>query len=227
MIKPEVPSSLCKGKSLVVDGSNTSVFTGLLGTDGSWIAKNSEATSPLEGLFPSVEKVLQFAQFKISDIRNFIYCEGPGSILGLRLCAMAIQTWGHLSKSTINYIAYNSLELTATLVIQDYPEVHQGLLISDWKKNAWNSIQLTEGKFSTITTIDDQSLNDQKDKPLFYLPQRKGWQKVPQRASEIEYNPQRLPEALQLLKETKKVRLYASNMNLFKKWIPQRHRAQV
>lgn len=226
MIRREILDSLYKEQSLVVDGSGASVFAGLLGTNGKWVARNSEVVSPLEGLFPVVEKVLQSAQLKISDVRNFIYCEGPGSVLGLRLCAMATQTWGYLCDSTINYIAYNSLELTAALAMRDYPDVSHALLISDWKKNAWNSIELVKGKLGAVTTIDDQSVNSQESKPLFYLPQRKGWQKVPQRANELEYSPQRLPEALQLLKKTKTIELYASNMNVFKKWVPQRHRAQ-
>ena len=58
-----------------------------------------------------------------------------------------------------------------------------------------------------------------------YLPQRKGWQKVPENAITLDYSPNRLPEAMQLLKETKKIELYTSNINVFQKWVPQRHRA--
>ena len=226
-MKPEVASSSSNRSSLVVDGSGTSVFVGLIGTDGEWVSKISQASSPLESLFPSVKAVLNSTPYQISDVDSFIYCEGPGSILGLRLCAMAVQTWGHLCKLPVRYFSYNSLELTAALIILDNPDVSNALLVSDWKKDVWNSIEIAEGKSGAVTTIDNQMVNSQKDRLLFYLPQRKVWQKVPERANVLEYSPQRLSEALQLLKETKKIELYASSINVFKKWIPQRHRTPV
>ena len=222
---PEALSPLLNGPGLVVDGSGASVFVGLLGADGKWKSTISQASSPLEGFFSSVETVLHSAQCQISDVSNFIYCEGPGSVLGLRLCAMAIRTWGYLSKQpSVRYFAYNSLELTASLIVMDNPDVNNALLISDWKKNVWNSIKIEGGKHGAITTVDDQMVNSQKDVPLFYLPQRKGWQKIPESVHTLEYSPQRLPEVWHLLKRTKEIELYASNMNVFKKWVPQRHR---
>ena len=227
MMKADAFNSLHEGKSLVVDGSGTSVFVGLLGTDGQWIARHSEINSPLEGLFSCVEAVLQSAQTRISDVRNFIYCEGPGSVLGLRLCAMAIQTWGHLCESTIDYIAYNSLELTAALIIKDNPDIIHALLVSDWKKGVWNSVEIKDGQLGATTAISEQSAKSRENATLFYLSQRKGWKTVPPQAHELSYSPQRLPEALHLLKKTKTIELYSSNMNVFKKWVPQRHRAQT
>ena len=223
-MRPESLSSWLDEPSLVIDGSGKSVFVGLLGTDKEWISKTSQASSTLEGLFPSVEAVLQSAQCQISDVSSFIYCEGPGSVLGIRLCAMAIQTWGHLCKPSVRYFAYNSLELTASLIVLDNPDLSHALLISDWKKDAWNSIRIEEGKLGAITTINDQIVNSQRSASLFYLPQRKSWQKIPESVTTLEYSPQRLPEVPELLKRTKKIELYASDVNIFKKWVPQRHR---
>jgi tRNA threonylcarbamoyladenosine biosynthesis protein TsaB len=224
-MRPEASSVSLEEPGLVIDGSGASVFVGLLGTEGKWLSQVNKKSAPLEGLFPSVEAVLHSAQFQISDVHNFIYCEGPGSVLGLRLCAMAIQTWGHLCELDVRYFAYNSLELMAALIVSDISGVNHALLISDWKKDAWNSILIREGQAGAITTIDNQTVSNWKEGPLFYLPQRKGWQKVPENATTLEYDPQRLPEAMQLLKKTKKIELYTSNMNVFRKWVPQRHRA--
>lgn len=212
---------------LVVDGSGASIFVGLLGTSGKWLAQVYQKGAPLESLFPSVESALHSAQCQISDIHNFIYCEGPGSVLGLRLCAMAIQTWGHLRghDSTAGYLSYNSLQLTAALMALDTPGINNALLISDWKKNAWNSVLIKEDQPGAIVTLDNQAVSNWKKGPLFYLPQRKGWQIVPEHATTLEYSPHRLPEVLHLLKKTKKFELYASNINVFRKWVPQRHRA--
>ena len=211
--------------ALVVDGSSASVFVGLLGTDGKWLSQISHKGAPLESLFPAVEAALNSAQCTISEVCDFVYCEGPGSVLGLRLCAMAIRTWGHLHGPTVRYCAFNSLELTATLVSSDFPEADHALLVSDWKKDAWNSVLIKEGRPRAIATINNQTVSNWKEGPLFYLPQRKGWQQIPENARTLEYSPHRLPEALWLLKKTKKIELYTSNMNVFQKWVPQRHRA--
>ncbi len=223
-MKQEAFSMAPDNPSLVVDGSSVSTFVGLLGTDDKWVSQVCQECAPLEGLFPSVEKTLNAVQFPISEIKNFIYCEGPGSVLGLRLCAMAIHTWGCLCEPTAHYFSYNSLELSAQLVVLDNPNMNQALLISDWKKDAWNSIVIRKGRSGCVVKMDDRAVNNWKDGPLFYLPQRKGWQEIPEKAITLEYSPQRLPEAMHLLKKTKKIELYTTNMNVFQKWIPQRHR---
>ena len=222
---PEAPKVSFDKPALVVDGSGSSVFVGLMGADGDWLSKVDSGSTPLEGLFPAVEAALDSAQSTISEVRNFIYCEGPGSVLGIRLCAMAIRTWGHLCKPAAGYFAYKSLELTAALIGLDAPEVRHALLISDWKKDAWNAIRIREGQSGVITTLDNRAVSNWKEGPLFYLPQRKGWQAVPENAIELEYSPYRLPEVMQLLKKTKEVELYTSTMNTFRKWAPERHRA--
>ena len=226
-MKSESSSVSFDRPALVIDGSGASIFVGLLGTNGKWLAQVHQKSAPLEGLFTSVESALYSAQCQITDIRSFIYCEGPGSVLGLRLCAMAIQTWGRLCEcaSTASYLSYNSLELTAALMVLDIPGINDALLISDWKKNAWNSILIKEDQSGAIVTLDNQAVSNWEKGSLFYLPQRKGWQIVPEHATTLEYSPQRLTEVMQLLKKTKKIELYASNMNVFQKWVPQRHRA--
>lgn len=210
--------------SLVVDGSSSSIFVGLLDASGKWLAKVRKQETPLEGLFTSVEAVLEGAGLPISEVKSFVYCEGPGSVLGLRLCAMAIQTWGHLCNSPVSYFSYNSMDLSAALVLLDYPDISEALLISDWKKNAWHSVSIRERQPAPISTIDDLAVKGWQAEPLFYLPQRKGWQTVPESAVAVEYSPQRLPEVMYLLKRTKKIELYSKNTNVFQKWVPQRHR---
>ena len=224
-MKSEISIGSIDQTSLVVDGSGVSVFAGLLGSDGKWLAQVQQNDAPLEGLFPAVEAVLHEAHYRILDLCSFIYCEGPGSVLGLRLCAMGIQTWGHFNGSSARYFAYNSLELMAALIVLDFARIEHALLISDWKKNVWNSISITDGQLGPVTGMDDQTVNNWKKGPLFYLPQRKSWQSVPDSVTTLKYSPYRLPEALQLLKKTRKIELYKSNTNVFQKWIPNRHRA--
>lgn len=209
--------------TLVIDGSSASMFAGVLGKDGQWLAKSERNGMPLESLFPAVGAALETAQVSLTDVRNFVYCEGPGSVLGLRLCAMAIQTWNCLNPQPAQYYTYNSLQFSAALIGIDSPGMDRALLVSDWKKGAWNAIKLTQGQAGPGEVVDDPTLAAW-DGPLFHLPQRKGWQPPPENAIALEYSPQRLPEVLHILKRTAQIELYSTGLNAFQKWTPQRHR---
>ena len=143
---------------LVIDGSGSSVFVGVLGKDGGWLAKSERKGAPLESLFPAVEAALETAQLTLEELRNFIYCEGPGSVLGLRLCAMAIETWGRLYPKPAHYYAYNSLQLSAALICVESPKIDNALLVSDWKKGTWNAVKITKGQPGQTEVADDLSL---------------------------------------------------------------------
>jgi tRNA threonylcarbamoyladenosine biosynthesis protein TsaB len=210
--------------TLVIDGSGAAVFAGVLGANGQWLAQSQHDGTPLESLFPAIESTLEAAQLTLADIRSFIYCEGPGSVLGLRLCAMAIETWSRLHSASAHFFKYNSLQLTAALICVDHPELDQALLVSDWKKGAWNAVKIDQGRPGATEVADDATIA-QWSAPLFHLPQRKGWQKPPANATTVPYSPGRLPEILPIVSPTQSVELYASGINVFQKWTPERHRA--
>jgi tRNA threonylcarbamoyladenosine biosynthesis protein TsaB len=210
--------------TLVIDGSGSVVFAGVLGSNGNWLARSEQTGAPLESLFPAIEATLDAAQLTLADIRSFIYCEGPGSVLGLRLCAMAIETWSRLYPQSAHYYAYNSLQLTAALICVDTPDLDQALLISDWKKGTWNAVKIRNGQPSVTEVANDDTIANWTA-PLYHLPQRKGWQQAPANATAVEYRPERLTEVLHLPRPTETVELYASGVNVFQKWIPERHRA--
>lgn len=213
--------------ALIIDGSGSAVFAGVLGSDGTWLAKSNPKGAPLELLFPSVEAVLQDAGLKLSAVQSFVYCEGPGSVLGLRLCAMAVETWSRLYPHSAHYLAYNTLQLCAQLLCKDTNLPAQALLVSDWKKGAWNAIHIHDGQIGSTTVVDDNAIAEWAG-AVYHLPQRKGWQKPPSNAQSITYTPERLPELLNdmnWLHSTAGVELYASGINTFAKWTPDRHRA--
>jgi tRNA threonylcarbamoyladenosine biosynthesis protein TsaB len=210
--------------SLVIDGSGSVVFAGVLGSDGNWLARSEQTGAALESLFPAIEATLDAAQLTLADMRSFIYCEGPGSVLGLRLCAMAIETWSRLYPQSAHYYAYNSLQLTAALICVDTPDLDQALLISDWKKGTWHAVKISNGQPSVAEVADDDSIANWTDS-LYHLPQRKGWQQPPANATAVEYRPDRLAEVFHLLRPTESVELYAAGVNVFQKWTAERHRA--
>jgi tRNA threonylcarbamoyladenosine biosynthesis protein TsaB len=213
--------------ALVIDGCGHSVFVGILGSDRAWRAVEERPGAPLENLFPAVETVLARSGLGFADLRGYLYCAGPGSILGLRLCAMAIETWARLFPQSARYFSYNSLQLTAAALLEDKPDARDALLVSDWKKNAWNAVYIREGTAGPIEPVDNSALEAGAG-TLYLLPQRKGWQKPPAKARTLDYEPMRLDTLSKtpgLLRPTAGVELYSSGVNTFHKWVPERHRA--
>jgi tRNA threonylcarbamoyladenosine biosynthesis protein TsaB len=55
----------------------------------------------LEGLFSCVEAALAESKLKLGDIRSFALCVGPGSVLGIRIAALAVRSWSALESRPI------------------------------------------------------------------------------------------------------------------------------
>ena len=225
------PTQLTKGAWLVIDGSSASTFVGVLEISESackWLAYSRSGAAPLESLFPSVEDILKKSRLGFEAIHGYLYSEGPGSVLGLRLCAMAIQTWAKLYPQTAHFYGFNSLQLAAAnLLNTENPS--QALIVSDWKRTAWNSVRISDGCLGPCTPISSEKL-EQYSGPLYHLPARKGWQAPPEKAQGIQDHPEKLHELIHfqgLLKPCDDVQLYTSGTNLFQKWTPERHRGKV
>lgn len=213
--------------TLVIDGSGSSTFVGVLDQNHQWLAQESSGDAPLESLFPTVERILNDASIELSDIRAYIYAEGPGSVLGLRLCAMAIETWSRLYPDSAQLFAYNSLTLAAADLLQKDASVSDALIISDWKKAAWNAVQITNRTIRSCEPIATEALVEITT-PIYHLPARKGWQKAPEGVIPIANSPAALSRLLltpDLLTKTQGVELYTTGANTFQKWTPERHRA--
>jgi len=160
-------SSSIPTPALVIDGSGTSIFTGVLGDDGQWLAYSEKLGAPLEKLFPAVEATLKTAKLSLEQIQSYIYCEGPGSVLGLRLCAMAIETWSRLYPASAHTYAYNTLQLCAHLIIKDLAPSEATLVVSDWKKGAWNAVYINNGSISETGVADDITIAERSSVRMF------------------------------------------------------------
>ena len=96
---------------LVIDGSaREGVRVGVL-ADGRWVAESVVAAGALEATTDLTAEVLKKAHLKFSDIKSYAVCIGPGSMLGIRVSAMAVRTWATLYQRPI-YV-WESLKLLA------------------------------------------------------------------------------------------------------------------
>jgi tRNA threonylcarbamoyladenosine biosynthesis protein TsaB len=98
-------SLVSAGPVLILDASASSVQVGLVGPEGArWDASEEEAGV---AVFAGVERL----GVNLTTVQGLVFCEGPGSILGIRTTAAALRAWQVLSPRPM--WAYSSLALLA------------------------------------------------------------------------------------------------------------------
>lgn len=112
---------------LVLDAASSRAQTGWLeaGATARW--QSSEEDSG-RALF----KCLSRLRINPLEAGAWVFCEGPGSILGIRTAAMALRTWQVLSGRPV--YSYGSLNLVAHA--QDRPDL---CVIADARREHWHA----------------------------------------------------------------------------------------
>lgn len=112
---------------LLLDAASLRIQAGVLSADGSsrWATVEDEAGI---AVFRCVEQL----ELDLASIGAFVFCEGPGSILGIRTVAMAIRTWQSLKPRPA--FAYGSLALVAHAIGKKDLTV-----IADARRDTWHS----------------------------------------------------------------------------------------
>jgi tRNA threonylcarbamoyladenosine biosynthesis protein TsaB len=115
---------------LVLDASSQRVQVGLLGLPEGprWASRTEEAGV---GLFQCLDEL----DVDLAAVAAFAYCEGPGSILGIRTSAVALRMWNVLQERPM--FGYLSLALAAQAVGR--PGV---TLVADARRGRWHRFQI-------------------------------------------------------------------------------------
>lgn len=122
---------------LLLDASSRPVQVGILHRNR-WIAYHKSDSEALDALFSGTKEALTRAGLELTQIEGFIYCQGPGSVLGIRLACMAINCWRSLPPHRhTSLFTYCSLEVAAHLLLA------KGLsppftVVSDYQRDSWN-----------------------------------------------------------------------------------------
>ena len=116
---------------LFLDASSSRVQVGLIEEDGRmrWHAAEAEAGT---AVFAGVAAL----GVDPTQVGAWVFCEGPGSILGIRTVAMAIRTWQTLAPD-VRCVSYQSLELMAHALADPAATV-----IADARRETWHAMQL-------------------------------------------------------------------------------------
>jgi tRNA threonylcarbamoyladenosine biosynthesis protein TsaB len=200
---------------LLLDASSANVHGGWISRNATadWVKVEAEASS---GVFAALRELDKSP----NEASAFIFCEGPGSILGIRTVATAIRTWTALSSRPV--YSYRSLELTALCSAQRGQTV-----ICDARRQSWHAVSVSdEGSLGPITRIPTAELPDSE---LLTPAGFRQWSASPPRTlSSVPYDPPRLATDLRespILRETSAPDAFLHEDPSYAKWTPAIHRA--
>jgi len=195
---------------LVIDGSSERVQAGLLEAGGKarWATRKEEAGV---GVFECLDEL----GVDISSVGALAYCEGPGSILGIRTTAMALRMWDVLRQRPM--FAYMSLAVAAQAVGR--AEV---ALIADARRGHWHRYALG-GKLERVPA---SSLAGELMTPDGY----RHWAPLPAGTATTAYDLATLfalpaVAGADLFLETREPDAFLHEEPSYAKWVPQIHRA--
>lgn len=114
------------GPAVLVDCASNVIQVAALDSAGRHRWARSETEAGL-GLFTCVEELA----LDPGTVNAWVFCTGPGSILGIRTAAMALRTWLLLRPATVH--AYFSLELISHALPQPAPQV-----VADARRESWH-----------------------------------------------------------------------------------------
>ena len=195
---------------LLVDAASERVQAGLLGGNGGarWSARRGEAGV---GLFECLDEL----EVDIAGVAAFAFCEGPGSILGIRTAAMALRMWNALRERPL--FAYVGLAVVAQAVGR--PEVG---FIADARRGLWHRLSLG----GPLLRVPASELSGELMTPEGF----RHWDPLPAGTQTAPYDLASLfasaavAEA-DLFRETREPDAFLHQEPSYAKWVPQIHRA--
>ncbi len=212
---------------LVLDATTPTTQIGLL-VKGNWIAFFSDGDSEaLHAIFSGIRTCLQRARMDLAEVGAFCYCQGPGSVLGLRLTAMTLIGWrSQPPANQIPLFTYNSLFASMELLRQ------RGItppfrVAAPVRADRWYTLRTFDQNGLHQPVIRSSRQLEAMSDPLWVLPQRKWGSRFLERANTIDYDLRQLDPATfetELMRPVEEPELLTPEEALYRKWTPQRHR---
>lgn len=194
--------------ALLIDAASSLIQVGLLQRDGTAAWQTSEAEAGI-----AVFEATRNFGCEIGDIGAFIFCEGPGSILGIRTVAMAIRTWCVLQPRPV--FAYSSLALVAHALGREDVQV-----IADARRDSWHVFRIG----GRLARVPARELAGELLMPEGF----RNWTPLPAAARTTPYRLAKLLPAVwdvDLLRPTDAPDAFLHEEPSYVAWTPQIHRA--
>jgi len=126
---------------LILDAASTHTQIGLWRLDGVsfWQRATDEAG---RGLFIGTQKILVESGLRLEDVGVFVFCAGPGSMLGVRTVAMALRTWITLKPRAV--YSYQSLAVAVRASWREGGD-RAFAVIADARRDTWHVQSIMTG----------------------------------------------------------------------------------
>ncbi|MDD2762349.1 MAG: peptidase M22 [Opitutaceae bacterium] len=211
---------------LLIDSASARVQAGLWRPTGPAVWRQSEQ-EPSVAIFECVDALLTETGTGMHAIGAFVFCEGPGSILGIRTAAMALRTWQALAQQAPPAYAYRSLELAACALRGDGTRLPFAV-IADARRNAWHWVEVgMDGTVRPLQRVPSSTLTDFAG-DLFMPAGFRVWTPLPRMVREASYS---LPSLWRRHGETDLLHsapapdAFLHEDSSYASWTPQIHRA--
>ncbi len=212
------------GPTLFLDAASPAITVGLRvgsGEEPTWQHTRDEAGV---ALFRAVDRLTRTRGVAVADIRSVVFCEGPGSLLGVRLVAMALRTWAALPRTVpLEVFGYRSLELVAAgLLARGRSGAFH--VVVDGRRQTWNSLSIdAHGGFGAIRRRPAAEPFP-ADEPVFHPQGFPLWQALPAGVLGVDYNPTELPALaarFSLLRPVATPDAFMTEMPTYTEWTPE------
>jgi tRNA threonylcarbamoyladenosine biosynthesis protein TsaB len=211
---------------LLLDAASSVVHIGLLrrGAAPRWDAQAADAN---RGLFAATAECLAAAGVTVEEIGAFVYCEGPGSMLGVRTAAMAIRTWQAAASRSLPAFRYQSLQLIAgELSRRGTPPPFA--VVADARRDHWHVMTVDAtgraGLLQRLAAAEVTALPGTVWTPASF----RVWSQPPRTFTPCDYDPPAflaaLPDA-DLFAATDAPDAFQHDDPVYRKWVPGIHRA--
>lgn len=193
---------------LLLDAASARIQAGLLRRDqpARWAASDDEAGV---GVFRCIEEL----GVQPGDAGAFVFCDGPGSVLGIRTVAMAIRTWNVLKPRPV--FAYHSLAVVAHALNRP-----AATIIADARRDSWHCATLD----STLRRVPAAELAGELVMPEGF----RHWSTLPAGVSRSPYVLADLLPAIadrDVFRPTDAPDAFLHEEPSYATWTPQIHRA--
>ena len=187
----------------------------------SWRSLVREEEPALEALFVAISRSLGEVDALASAIDAILFCEGPGSTLGLRVAATAVKTILRENEPSPTLFTYNALDLAA-IMSNDFSRpilapFRKGkrLLRSPISNSAIGSIEVLEEPISESLATE-----------AFHLPSLRSWETLPEGLDVLDYDISLiagLSGLAPILRHAEMPEVFTPLPAEFRKWKPARN----
>jgi tRNA threonylcarbamoyladenosine biosynthesis protein TsaB len=205
-------AQILRGQSplLLIDAASARIQAGILscGAPPRWSSRLEEAGV---GVFECLDEL----GVDIGSVRAFAFCEGPGSILGIRTTAMAIRMWTVLEARPV--FGYFSLSVVAEAVGRPGASI-----IADARRGLWHRVS----RGGALERVHAAALGGELMTPEGF----RHWDPLPRGTTTTPYGLGALlalpaVAAADLFRETQSPDAFQHQERDYAKWTPQIHRA--